>query len=62
MSVSILFDQSRLKAYDGLMRLCEFAGKPEEWQQALWSELLMNQGLYDAFVYCRTSRSAGRIP
>ncbi len=51
MSAPILFDQSRLKAYDGLMRLCEFAGKSGEWQQTLWSELLMNQNLYDAFVY-----------
>ena len=51
MSAPILFDQSRLKAYDGLMRLCEFAGKTGEWQQALWSELLTNQKLYDAFVY-----------
>lgn len=51
MSAPILFDQSRLKAYDGLMRLCEFAGKPEEWQQALWNVLLTDRGLYDAFVY-----------
>ncbi len=51
MPAPILFDQSKLKAYDGLMRLCEFAGESEEWQQALWSELLLNQRLYDAFVY-----------
>lgn len=51
MSSPILFDQSRLKAYDGLMRLCEYAGESEAWQQSLWSELLMNQELYDAFVY-----------
>ncbi len=60
MSAPILFDQSRLKAYDGLMRLCEFAGKSGEWQQTLWSELLMNQNLYDAFVYYLESRIAGR--
>ncbi len=47
----ILFDQSRLKAYDGLTRLCEYAGKAEEWQQGLWEALLTDRGLYDAFVY-----------
>lgn len=51
MSAPILFDQSRLKAYDGLVRLCSYAGKPEEWQQALWDELLRWGELYDAFVY-----------
>lgn len=51
MSASILFDQSKLKAYDGLMRLCEFAGRTQEWQQAMWCEFLTNRKLYDAFVY-----------
>lgn len=51
MSSQILFDQSRLKAYDGLMRLCSFAGKTEEWQQELWEALLPDRRLYDAFVY-----------
>lgn len=51
MSAPILFDQSRLKAYDGLMRLCEFAGESETWQGNLWSELLVDRKLYDAFVY-----------
>lgn len=51
MSAPILFDQSRLKAYDGLARLCAFAGESGEWQQALWDGLLQNRELYDAFVY-----------
>jgi len=51
MSAPILFDQSKLKAYDGLMRLCGFAGKTPEWQQALWNAFLSDRGLYDAFVY-----------
>lgn len=33
MSAAIIFDQSKLKAYDGLIRLCEYAGQPEEWGQ-----------------------------
>lgn len=47
----ILFDQSKLKVYDGLTRLCEYAGKSEEWQQNFWYALLADRGLYDAFVY-----------
>lgn len=47
----ILFDQSKLKVYDGFIRLCEYAGETQEWQQSLWNELLVDRGLYDAFVY-----------
>lgn len=51
MSASIIFDQSRLKVYDGLTRLCEYAGETGEWCNVLWSEMLVDQQLYDAFVY-----------
>ncbi len=47
----ILFDQTKLKVYDGFTRLCEYAGRTKEWQQSLWNEFLVNKGLYDAFVY-----------
>lgn len=48
---TIIFDQSRLKVYDGLARLCEYAGESVEWSGELWSELLTDVQLYDAFVY-----------
>lgn len=51
MSSAIIFDQSRLKAYDGLLRLCQYAGQSAEWCNALWSELLTDVQLYDAFVH-----------
>lgn len=51
MSAPIFFDQSRLKVYDGLGRLCEYAGQSGEWCNMLWSELLVDQELYEAFVY-----------
>lgn len=51
MSAPILFDQRKLKAYDGLVRICEFAGRTQEWQQAMWCEFLTQKRLYDAFVY-----------
>lgn len=47
----ILFDQTKLKVYDGLTRLCEYAGRTQEWQQDLWNAFLVNRELYDAFVY-----------
>lgn len=62
MSAPILFDQSRLKAYDGLMRLCGFAGKTEEWQQMLWNAFLLDRGLYDAFVYYLEHHALPDIP
>ena len=51
MSAPIIFDQSRLKVYDSLNRLCAYAGISDEWCNGLWSELLVEQTLYDAFVY-----------
>ncbi len=62
MSAPILFDQSRLKAYDGLTRLCRFAGETEEWQQALWNALLFDRGLYDAFVYYLEHHALPDVP
>lgn len=58
----ILFDQSKLKVYDGLTRLCEYAGKPEEWQQDLWKALLTDKGLYDAFVYYLEQHALPDVP
>lgn len=51
MSSSIIFDQSRLRAYDGLVRMCEYAGETESWCGMLWEELLADRALYEAFVY-----------
>lgn len=58
----ILFDQSRLKAYDGLTRLCAYAGESEEWQQNLWQEFLTDRGLYDAFVYYLEHHALPDVP
>lgn len=62
MTAPILFDQSRLKAYDGLSRLCEYAGKSGKWCNALWSELLVDQELYDAFVYYLEQHGLAEFP
>ena len=62
MSAAIIFDQSKLKAYDGLIRLCEYAGQPEEWGSRLWSELLMDGQLYDAFVHYLEHHELPELP
>lgn len=51
MSSSVIFDQSRLRAYDGLVRLCEYSGEAESWCSELWNEMLLDQELYEAFIY-----------
>lgn len=58
----ILFDQTRLKVYDSFSRLCEYAGKTQEWQQNLWNEFLMERGLYDAFVYYLEHHALPEMP
>lgn len=51
MAASVIFDQSRLRAYDGLERLCGYAGKPQDWRDEMWGALLADGELYEAFVY-----------
>lgn len=62
MFAPIIFDQSRLKVYDGLSRLCEYAGKSGEWCNILWSELLVDAQLYDAFVYYLEHHELSELP
>lgn len=62
MSAPIIFDQSRLKVYDGLSRLCEYAGENTEWRDMLWSELLTDQELYEAFVYYLEHHGLSEVP
>lgn len=51
MASSVIFDQSRLRAYDGLMRLCEYSGESEKWCAELWNAMLLDGELYEAFVF-----------
>lgn len=51
MSSSVIFDQSILRAYDGLARLCEYSGETQSWCAGLWNEMLFDRELYEAFVY-----------
>lgn len=48
---NIVYGTEKIRAYDGLMRLCEYAGKESGWCDALWQEMLCDTDLYAEFVY-----------
>ena len=49
--MGILLDARKLKAYDFLKQLCDYAGKTPEWADELWKDLLINTEIYDEFMY-----------
>ena len=48
---NIIYDNAAIRVYDGLVRLCDYAGKSAEWCDELWQELLSDRQLYEEFVY-----------
>lgn len=47
----IIVATEKIKAYEGLQMLCEYAGQQDAWREALWQELLKDGELYAEFVY-----------
>ena len=47
----IVYDARRVKAYEGLMALGQYAGKEEEWLNRLWEKLIPDNGLMKEFMY-----------
>ncbi len=47
----IIYATEKVRTYDGLKRLCEYAGKSDEWCSELWIALLADPQLYREFVY-----------
>lgn len=47
----MIYDNALLRVYDGLRRLCDYAGKDDDWCDELWQELLHDRQLYEEFVY-----------
>ena len=47
----IIYDANRIKVYENLRALCEFAGESQEWCDRLWEALLTDQQLYEEFIY-----------
>ena len=47
----IVYDGSRVKVYELLVRLCEAAGENDEWRDTFWIELLGDEEIYCEFIY-----------
>ena len=47
----IVYGTEKIRAYDGLVRLCEYAGYTDAWCDELWSEMLLDKELYNELVY-----------
>ncbi|MBD5477189.1 MAG: hypothetical protein HDR17_14595 [Lachnospiraceae bacterium] len=48
---NIVYKNAAMRVYDGLVRLCDYAGKSVEWCDKLWQEMLSDREVYDEFVY-----------
>lgn len=47
----IVYDARRIKAYEGLMALGEYAGKDTAWLDGLWQGLVADAGQMKEFMY-----------
>lgn len=52
MSMSgIVYDARRIKAFEGLMALGDYAGKNGAWLDGLWAEMVADEALMKEFMY-----------
>lgn len=49
--MGIMYDARRVKAYEGLRALGEYAGKDLSWLDGLWTELVSDSMLMKEFMY-----------
>lgn len=47
----IIYDARRIKAYEKIKNLGEYAGKTEEYINNLWTEIVMDSELMEEFMY-----------
>lgn len=47
----IVYDARRIKAWEGMLALGEYAGKDEAWILRLWERLVMDHELMKEFMY-----------
>ena len=47
----IICATEKIKVYEGLQMLCEYAGKSEVWRDELWTDMLSDNELYEEFLY-----------
>ena len=47
----IIYDANRIKVYEALCAMCEFAGESQQWCDRLWEALLTDRQFYEELVY-----------
>jgi len=47
----IVYDARRIKAYEGLLALGEYAGKDAGWLNCLWEGFIQDEGMMREFMY-----------
>lgn len=47
----MIYDGTRVRAYESLKALCGYAGETPEWCDALWTKLLEDEELYGELLY-----------
>ena len=47
----IVYDARKVKAYEGLLALGEYAGKDGKWLEELWEGLVFDEALMKEFMY-----------
>ncbi len=47
----VVYDARRIRAYEGLLALGEYAGKSGSWLDQLWAGIVLNDALMKEFMY-----------
>lgn len=47
----IIYNASKVKEYENLMALCDFAGEDRSFGETLWADLLLEPALYQEYIY-----------
>lgn len=55
--MGILYDARKVKAYEGLLAVGEFAELSVEWCDKLWAEIINSEELYEELVFYLEHRS-----
>ncbi len=48
---SIIISSEKLKYYDEIVRMCEYAQYQDAWRDQFWQDLLLNDGAYKELLY-----------
>lgn len=49
--MAIIYNASKLKAFELFTKLCDYTRKSPQWQEEFWSALLTDSNIYDEFLY-----------